>query len=360
MSDLTEKLEKQKVVIGGLVNNADAHAKKVLAAYSPAHSYNTNLANVVKCNAQQLESCALLLKVKARSDDGKTKLYKNKETLADRIILKIESLFEAECSDCKVMYQNTLDSVPDFTCRLCLLGSHDCEEIKKKVLNVGAPTPVGFVWICHVCLQKNDLQNMLPQTATKIRVRTLSQKSSSYKGSYEMLNAIPEEGEEDAVGEKDEEEGETTEAEEEEQIRKRVSPRRGDERNQKSETPMLITGVKGRLCVTSTSAEHVHTVEVERCLWTGNHVRTTILNDALSFVTLDPNIEMGAREERGVNIGTPSFANTLPRENSVKMLGAPFSTWFLTEGCKAMRTPQRGPAIGEGRNKRRMCKTGDA
>ncbi len=115
--------KKQKVAIGGLVNIADTHAKKVLSSYNPAQSYNTNLNNIVKrCNAQQLESCATIFGLKVRSDDGKeTKLYRNQELLADRIILKIESLFEAECSDCNSMYQNTVDSVPLFTCRLCLL-----------------------------------------------------------------------------------------------------------------------------------------------------------------------------------------------------------------------------------------------
>ena len=71
--------DKQKVVIGDLVNIADAHAKKVLSSYNPAQSYNTNLTNIVKrCNAQQLESCAKIVGLKARSDDGKeTKLYRN-------------------------------------------------------------------------------------------------------------------------------------------------------------------------------------------------------------------------------------------------------------------------------------------
>ena len=119
---MSGEAEKQKVVIGGLINKADAHAKKILSAYDPLSSYNTNLRNIVKCNVVQLEACAKMLKLRVRSDDGKeTKLYKNKDVLADRIILKIESLFEAECSDCQRMYQNTLDDNPLFICRLCLL-----------------------------------------------------------------------------------------------------------------------------------------------------------------------------------------------------------------------------------------------
>ncbi|KAL5266830.1 hypothetical protein ACHWQZ_G004017 [Mnemiopsis leidyi] len=119
MSGSDEK-HKQKVVIGGLLNIAGVLAKRVLTVYNPDYTYNTNHANVLKCNGKQLEDCATLLGLKVRSDDGKeTKLYKNKIVLADRIILKIESLFEAKCSDCHEMYQNTLDSKPPFTCRLC-------------------------------------------------------------------------------------------------------------------------------------------------------------------------------------------------------------------------------------------------
>ena len=155
--------EKEKVVIGGLVNQADALAKKVLAAYNPSLSYSTNLQNVSKCNTAQLEACAKLVKLKARSDDGNnTKLYRNKDILSDRIILRIESLFEAECSDCKLTYQNTLDSAPLFTCRLCLLGCHNCEKMKQRAANIGEDKPEGFVWICHVCLGKNNLADMSP------------------------------------------------------------------------------------------------------------------------------------------------------------------------------------------------------
>ena len=226
--------DKQKVVIGGLVNIADTHAKKVLSSYNPAQSYNTNLNNIVKrCNAQQLESCATILGLKVRSDDGKeAKLYRNQELLADRIILKIESLFEAECSDCNSMYQNTVDSVPLFTCRLCLLGSHDCDSIKEKAKNMSDTNPEGFVWLCHVCLQKNELHNLLPEV--KPRKRTLSQQSSHQENS-EKLDTIREEGSHDDKETPDVDQGACTEVHkdsEEEPVESnegddRISPRRG-------------------------------------------------------------------------------------------------------------------------------------
>ena len=210
MSGITEK---QMVVIGGLVNTADVHAKKVLASYKPAVSYAQNMVQLKKCNSAQLESCAKLVKLAVRTEDGKeTKLYKNKSVLADRIILKIESLFEATCSDCNAVYQNTLESAPPFTCRLCLLGSHNCEEITKRAENVGSPTPAGFVWLCHVCLGKNDLEDM------GFPVEEPESKNSR----SESLHVIEEEEENEE--DKEEEEGE---AAEDNTSGDRVSPRRG-------------------------------------------------------------------------------------------------------------------------------------
>ena len=217
--------EEQKVVIGGLLNIADVHAKKVLAAYNPALSYNANLANVTKCNAAQLEACAKLVKIKVRSEDGKdTKLYKNKDILADRIILKIESLFEAECSDCNSTYQNSLDTVPVFTCRLCMLGSHDCEEIKSKAANIGSPIPAGFVWICRICLDKNNLLDMEPSSRPKApQVSKKLTESSESSGSLQVIQ------------EDTEEVDEHTEHTVHDNENERISPRRGRDKEPSAE-----------------------------------------------------------------------------------------------------------------------------
>ena len=235
---MSETYDKQKVVIGDLVNEADALAKKVLSSYNPTHSYNNNLANVMRCSAKQLESCAELCGLKVRSDDGKnTKLYSNKELLSDRIILKIESLFEAECCDCSSMYQNTLESKPLFTCRLCLLGSHDCDAIKEKAESMSLTNPAGTVWLCNVCMKKNDLQNLLPEP--KPRKRTLSQQSSSKGGINDIeLGTISEEicEETEETGTESEKEGDDEEEEvedhfpdQEEKEKERISPRKPEE-----------------------------------------------------------------------------------------------------------------------------------
>ena len=218
MSGITEK---QKVVLGDLANKADEHAKKVLTNYRPDRSYNTNLANLKKCNAPQLESCAKLLGLKVRSDDGKDKLYKNLSVVADRVIMKIESLFEVTCSDCNATYQNPLGTNPMFSCRLCMQGSHDCEEIKTKAEAMSTTNPAGFVWMCHVCLSKNDLQNLFPDLTNKALPKAPNQNTEPSK-SIDIEDPVVKESEED-------ESEELIEEETGESLHSRISPRRGQE-----------------------------------------------------------------------------------------------------------------------------------
>ena len=82
--------DKQKEVIGGLINGTDVLGKRVLASYDPSRSYGTNLHHVKNCKSKELETCGKLLGLKVKSEDGKeTKLYRNRDILADRIIMKI-------------------------------------------------------------------------------------------------------------------------------------------------------------------------------------------------------------------------------------------------------------------------------
>ena len=153
---MSEAHQKQIAVIGGLLNKSDVNVKRVLSSYDPAVTYNTNLASLKKCNATQLEACAKFLGFTVRNDDNE-KLYRNQSILADRLILKIESLFETQCSDCNNTYQNTLEDTPPLTCVLCMQGSHNCEPIRTKVDAMGNVTPAGTSWLCFGCLAKNDL-----------------------------------------------------------------------------------------------------------------------------------------------------------------------------------------------------------
>ncbi|KAL5251228.1 hypothetical protein ACHWQZ_G016810 [Mnemiopsis leidyi] len=94
-------------------------------------------------------------------DGNDKKLYKNLTVLSDRIILKIESLFETECQDCNAKYTNRLEDNPLLTCHLCLQGSHNCDAAKKNAaaladLREAVPT-AGVIWLCSGCFKKNDL-----------------------------------------------------------------------------------------------------------------------------------------------------------------------------------------------------------
>ena len=139
---MSDSHQKQIAVIGGLLNQTDVNAKRVLSSYDPSVSYNSNVKSLKKCNTTQLESCATFLGFSVRNDENE-KLYRNQGILVDRIILKIESLFETQCSDCNQSYQNSLDDTPPLTCILCMQGSHNCASIGPKIDAMGQNKPIG-------------------------------------------------------------------------------------------------------------------------------------------------------------------------------------------------------------------------
>lgn len=234
MPDQTEETGvtgNQKDVIGGLMEATDANGKRVLTSYDPTRSYEANLHNVKKCKTPQLETCGKLLGLTVRSEDGKRKLYKNQDILADRIIMKIESLFEAKCTECDEMYQNTLESTPEFQCRLCMLGSHDCakmKEMSEKASELNAERPRGVVWLCHGCLEKNDLDNLQPPPEKKQKPD--SKKEEEEKG-VSQVEKLPDDDEDSTEATEIEEAELPTGAERE---KTRASPRRGRSSDGKS------------------------------------------------------------------------------------------------------------------------------
>ena len=203
-----EDSEKKKIVLGGLLNVAGTAAKRVISSYSPEKTYKANVKALKACGAAPLEECATLLGFTCR--EGDKKLYKNITILTDRIILKIEALFEIHCDDCHQTYSNTLQDEPPLTCRLCMQGSHNCEPIKEKMATLkpimeAERLPSGMAWLCHECKKKNDLTFLQPVVPT----------SASNQG--------PDNQPRDDDKDKDEEE------EEEEEKDERISPRRGRE-----------------------------------------------------------------------------------------------------------------------------------
>ena len=123
--------ENKKAVMGELLNNANPAARRVLVAYNPDLKYQFNLKNMKACKSAPIEECAKLLGLVPRDEAGK-KLYQNLDVLGDRIILKIEALFEIQCDDCTETYRNKLEDTPLLKCQLCLQGSHNCEALRNK------------------------------------------------------------------------------------------------------------------------------------------------------------------------------------------------------------------------------------
>ena len=152
-----------KEAIGELLNAADPLRKKVISAYNPSDDVKHD-ANVKKINktfdAAHLETAAQFLGFTVIKDSNDKKLYKNLSILADRIVLKIESYFTSHCDACDTDYRVHLSDIPLITCKLCLQGCHDCDEMTKRVkpyleLDNNSPLP-GFAWLCHGCLANND------------------------------------------------------------------------------------------------------------------------------------------------------------------------------------------------------------
>ena len=158
----SEATVKEKAVIGALADRAgpDHKARKVILSYTPGLNYKTLRKNIKKFDSEHQEATALFLGIKVRGEENK-KLYKNLDVLSDRIILKVEALFEIKCEDCDETYCNTLDSNPLHTCRTCLQGSHDCEKVTQRAAAYEEiPLALrlnGMSWMCYECHRKNDL-----------------------------------------------------------------------------------------------------------------------------------------------------------------------------------------------------------
>ena len=204
MAGLKEKQsESKKIAIGSLLNLADEPSKKVLCSYSVTATYKTNLENMKAHNAPVLEACAQLLGFKVR--EAEKKLYKNQEILCDRMMLRIESLFDTNCDACSTVYRNELKDKPLLKCRLCMQGSHNCEKMNEKaaafkeLIEKGIFPPEGL-WLCYECDRKNDLSLQPPLKLSKTR----SSQSSS-EGILDPIKEHDEEGEEHITSEEDRE-----------------------------------------------------------------------------------------------------------------------------------------------------------
>ena len=157
----SEKENMLKIVIGELLElTKSLTVKKVIGAYSYAKAYSTNVEKLKALPSAQLEECAQFLKLTVRNSNN-VKAYKNKEILADWIIMKIESHYEELCDECGKTYRNKLDSPePYLRCYLCMQGCHDCEDISARFESSSQEISghlTGTVWLCRGCRVKNSI-----------------------------------------------------------------------------------------------------------------------------------------------------------------------------------------------------------
>ena len=139
------------LVIGGLVNAADSLTKKVISAYRFDVVYQKNLEIIRTFDCKHLEAAAMFLGGNPGSKADKTKRYQNRTTLADWLIMRLESLFPCECEGCNEKYCVKLGVNPPVRCFLCNQGSHDCEAMSGSV-----GTKPGSTWLCKPCRDKNN------------------------------------------------------------------------------------------------------------------------------------------------------------------------------------------------------------
>ena len=152
-----------KTAIGTLLLRANNElVKRVITAYSTSASRSVNVKALSKFTLDILDPCAEYLNIELADKDG-NKLY-TKDTLVTRILLAIQALLPASCSECSKMYMVDFEaeessSPPPYFCAFCFQGSHNCEPImsKHKALEeTGLTLPLGLLWICEHCKAANN------------------------------------------------------------------------------------------------------------------------------------------------------------------------------------------------------------
>ena len=157
MSSTNTELKEPEIVLGDLLNLASHHprALKVFSAFKIEAKYEKNLEVLRKLSCPELEEAAELLG--AVPLVGGNKRYKNRTTLAEWIIMRIEALYPYRCGTCKELYQVERLATPLRRCHNCGMGSHDCEEFQKAVKTLQG-TLMGQVWLCDVCFSNDRLE----------------------------------------------------------------------------------------------------------------------------------------------------------------------------------------------------------
>ncbi len=157
-SEIPDFDAKLNLVIGNLLSKADPVSKSVISAYDSSKDLNVNrgVLGGSRFTATALDTCAQFLNIKMLDHDD-TRIFTNKPSLANRIILEIQSLFPAICADCDQEYSVEFDSEeaePVLRCYLCFQGCHDCSAFDPPESSVSFPS--GTVWLCRTCHSINN------------------------------------------------------------------------------------------------------------------------------------------------------------------------------------------------------------
>ena len=117
----------------------DPTARLVITTYNLEQKYQVNLKNLKACKAAQLESCAKLLGLAPRDAEDK-KLYQNLGILSDRIILKIDALFEIDCDDYNETDRNKLARTSPLSTVGCAYKAPTTREaLQKRLFRLTVP-----------------------------------------------------------------------------------------------------------------------------------------------------------------------------------------------------------------------------
>ena len=171
--------DKIRLAIGNLLSKADPISISLLSAFDPSKdvSVNRGVMGGSRFNGQELDTCAEFLKIPLLDSDG-NRIFTNKPSLANRIILEIQSFYPAICGHCNLEYSVEFDTTePARRCFICFQGSHDCSGFT--TLPDVASLPTGSVWMCKSCYEiNNPIQRKKPKSKTTSRSNSKSQSRS--------------------------------------------------------------------------------------------------------------------------------------------------------------------------------------
>ena len=151
--------DKVRRTVGDIMSKADPISKAMLTSYdsSKDRKVNVKVLGGPKFQAAQLDTVAEFLGIAVKHENG-SRLFTNKQALALRIVLEIESFFPAICSECTEEYSLQFQSVdsPKLRCFLCFQGNHNCEQFTDKFQALPTEVPAGMVWLCTNCKSVNN------------------------------------------------------------------------------------------------------------------------------------------------------------------------------------------------------------